>query len=282
MFTTIINDCQDDNARGRQESRIASLLQTSTSFIGVQSDLEAGLHLLDVLDATEGRPGIVLLNVAPRGGHAIRWENGTPFAYFWYHDTLVIGSVDGYTFAGAKRVGVLPPELHLLDTHTASTTMYQHGFISEQAMNHIPYTQFRSFDFTPRVAAFVWHGHHIPTTSFATDTVPTLPPAIWHIDSFGNAKTTLLPEDIDVTDTTETRFGDLHYIEQLRDVPDAGHALVSGSSGVHDARFVELVAQRGNFSAKAHARIGDDVFIDTNHAQSATGNQTSRVRDAQD
>ena len=51
MFTTFINDCKDDNARARQTSRVGSLLKTNLSFIGVDSDLEAGMQLIDIIDA---------------------------------------------------------------------------------------------------------------------------------------------------------------------------------------------------------------------------------------
>lgn len=272
MFTTIINDCKDDNARGRQESRISSLLDTTTSFIGVNSDLEAGMHLLDILDATEGRPGIVLLNVAPRGGHATRWENGTPFAYFWYRETLVVGSVDGYTFAGAKKAGILS-DLELFDTHTGAQAMLEAGFIDTVAANHIPQTQFRSFDFTPRIAAFLWQQHTVPSTPYAAEEVADLPFAVWHIDSFGNAKTTLLPADLDNLETaTKTQFGELPYAPQLRDLPDHTNGLVRGSSGLGDQRFLELIEQRGNFSETNHVNIGDAIFAADNYAQSATGN----------
>lgn len=272
MFTTIINDCKDDNARSRQESRVSALLETATSFIGVNSDLEAGMHLLDILDATEGRPGIILLNVAPRGGHATKWENGTPFAFFWYHQTLIVGSVDGYTFSGAKKVGILP-DLELLDTHTGAAAMQEAGFIDATAAKHIPATQFRSFDFTPRIAAFLWHEHYVPSTSYAANEVADLPLAVWHIDSFGNAKTTLLPTDLESLDhPTSTRFGDLLYTPQLRDLPDHTNGLVRGSSGLSDQRFLELIEQRGNFSAAQHVEIGDAIFNTTNYAQSATGN----------
>lgn len=272
MFTTIINDCKDDNARSRQESRLNSLLDTATSFIGVNSDLEAGMHLLDILDATEGRPGIILLNVAPRGGHANRWENGTPFAFFWYHETLVVGSVDGYTFSGAKKVGILP-DLELLDTHSGAEAMLTAGFIDAVAAEHIPETQFRSFDFTPRIAAFLWHKHTAPSTTYSAAEITDFPPAIWHIDSFGNAKTTILPTELaDLEVPVDTRFGALSYTQQLRNLPDHQPGLVRGSSGLHEHRFLELMVQRGNFSHVNHALIGDNVYTDQNHARSATGN----------
>lgn len=269
MFTTIINDCKDDNARGRQESRVASLLLTGLSFIGVESDLEAGMQLVDVLDATEGRKGLVLVNVAPRGGHTTKWENGTPFGFFYYGETLILASVDGYTLAAVKQLGLLT-ELSLLDTHTGAETMLAAGFISDIAAKQIPTTQFRSFDFLPRAGAFILNGNHLPTTPHDLSLIPELPNAIWHIDNFGNCKTTLTTDDINLSGNTITRFGELPYFEQLRNVPDDAHALVHGSSGIKDTRFIELMAQRASFARIHQAKIGDGVFTEESYFRKAT------------
>ena len=268
MFTTIINDCKDDNARGRQESRLASLGATGLSFIGVDSDLEAGMQLIDVLDATEGRPGLILVNVAPRGGHTTQWENGTPFGYFWYHDTLVVASVDGYTLSAVKSLGIVS-EIQLLDTHTAAAAMQEAGFITEGAAKHIPLTQFRSFDFIPRAGVFLFKGNELPNETYSLANTPELPKAVWHIDNFGNCKTTLTKYDVKPGETL-TRFGELPFHAQLRDVPDAAEALTEGSSGLGEARFLELVIQRGNFARIHGVKIGDDVYREETYFRKAT------------
>ncbi len=269
MFTTIINDCKDDNARGRQESRIASLLETGLSFIGVESDLEASMQLVDVLDATEGRTGLVLVNVAPRGGHTIKWENGTPFGYFKYGETLVVASVDGYVLSAVKKLGILK-NFSLLDTHTSAETMLAAGFIDEVAAKQIPTTQFRSFDFIPRASVFMALGNTLPSTDYSLDNIPDLPKAIWHIDNFGNCKTTLLTEDINLDSFTQTHFGGLSYFEQLRNLPDGEVGLVHGSSGISDTRFIELMSQRHSFANTHNVKIGDDVFSDQSYFRKAT------------
>ena len=269
MFTTIINDCKDDNARGRQESRLASMLETGLSFIGVESDLEAGMQLIDVLDATEGRKGLVLVNVAPRGGHTIKWENGTPFGYFYYGETLVLASVDGYTLSAVKQLGLMT-EVFLLDTHTSAESMLKAGFISELAAKQIPTTQFRSFDFTPRAGAFLIKGNTLPTTPHDLSLIPDLPKAIWHIDNFGNCKTTLTTEDISLDKMTNTRFDELPYFEQLRNVPDGAQGLVHGSSGIKKTRFIELMAQRTSFARIHQAKIGDGIFTNESYFRKAT------------
>lgn len=269
MFATIINDCRDENARGRQESRLASLLPISPTFIGVDSDLEAGVQLIEVLDATEGREGLVLVNVAPRGGHTTKWENGTPFAFFYYHHTLVITSVDGYALSAVKAFGIAE-EVSLLDTHSAAAAMLAAGFIDAIAAEQLPTTQFRSFDFTPRVGAFILQGNTVPATPHALQDIAPLPHAIWHIDNFGNCKTTLTEQDLDGASSLVTRFGTLPYIPQLRDVADGSAAMTRGSSGLRDRRFLELVVQRSSFTSTHNAQIGDDVFTDQNYFHHAT------------
>jgi len=268
MFTTLITDCYDDNARVRQTSRIASLITTDVSLLGVDSDLAAGMQLIDVLDATEGRPGIILVNIAPRGGHTTKWENGTPFGYFWHHDTLVISSVDGLALAAAKKLGLVS-EVQLLDTHTTAEVLLREGLISAEAAAHMPVTQFRSFDFTPRAGVFLFNGGQLPSEPYGLENISDLPPAIWHIDSFGNCKTTLLPEDI-TTDATETRFGTFPYTVQLRNLPDTTTSLIRGSSGLGTTRFLELMTQRRNFATAHNAKIGDNIFTAENHAVRAT------------
>ncbi|MCA9354751.1 MAG: hypothetical protein KC877_04495 [Candidatus Kaiserbacteria bacterium] len=269
MFATIINDCRDTNARARQTSRLASLLGVNVSFVGVESDLEAGVQLIDILDATEGRPGVILVNVAPRGGHTTKWENGTPFAYFHYHDTLVLTTVDGFALSAVKSLG-LATEVNLLDTHTAADAMLAAGFIDEDAASRIPITQFRSFDFTPRVAAFLFTGHEVPHTSYSLSEVPDLPPAVWHIDNFGNCKTTLTEKDLSDSTELTTRFGTLPYITQLRDVPDSKDAVITGSSGIKTHRWLELVCQRSPFATSHQVSIGDDIFEDKSYQTTAT------------
>lgn len=269
MFTTIINDCRDDNAKGRQMSRVASLIPGAISYVGVDSDIEAAIQLIDILDATEGRAGVILVNVAPRGGHTTQWENGTPFAYFWHHETLIISTVDGFALSGAKKfLGITA--VNLLDTHAAAKAMEEAAFLTEDAAFRLPSSQFRSFDFTPRVGAFMAKGNEVPSEPYPLDTIPDLPAAIWHIDNFGNCKTTLTREDAAHQEHLETRFGTLPVIPQLRNVPDEADAVTVGSSGIGNTRFLELVSQRKAFAKHHGAQVGDDVFEEKSHFVTAT------------
>ena len=259
MFTVIINDCRDENARGRQATRINSLIDTHTSFIGVDTDIEAGVNLIEILDATQGKRGIILMNVAPRGGHTRQWENGTPFGYVWYHETLIVGSVDGLRFSGLKKFG-LAEEIKVLDTTTAAAAMSAAGFIDEVAAAYIPHTQFRSFDFTPRVAAFIFLGNEVPHTPMPIAEIPDLPPAVWWIDNFGNCKTTLTEQDVVGKTELETRWGIFPVHAQLKNVPDQETAFTIGSSGLPGNKFVELVIQRASAAKQYDVLLGDEVF----------------------
>jgi hypothetical protein len=259
MFTVIINDCRDENARGRQAARITSLIDTHTSFIGVETDIEAGVNLIEMLDATEGKRGIILMNVAPRGGHTRQWENGTPFGYVWYQETLIVGSVDGLCFSGLKKFG-LAKEINVLDTTTGAATMLAAGFIDEVAAAHIPHTQFRSFDFTPRVAAFIFLGNEVPHTPMPIANIPDLPPAVWWIDNFGNCKTTLTERDVVNKTELETRWGTFPLHTQLKNVPDQETAFTVGSSGLPGNKFVEFVIQRASAAKQHGVAMGDQVF----------------------
>jgi hypothetical protein len=269
MFTTIINDCRDDNAKGRQMSRVASLAEGAISFVGVDSDIEAGIQLIDILDATEGRPGMILVNVAPRGGHTTKWENGTPFAYCWHHETLIISTVDGFALSGVKKFLGLEA-VNLLDTHSAARAMEEADFLPEDAAFRLPSSQFRSFDFTPRVGVFLAKGNPVPSEPYSLENIPDLPAAIWNIDNFGNCKTTLTREDVAHQEHLETRFGTLPVIAQLRDVPDGTDAVTVGSSGIGNTRFLELVTQRKHFASHHGAKVGDDVFEERSHFVTAT------------
>jgi len=270
MFTTIINDSRDDNARARQTSRVGSLMNTSLSFVGVDSDLEAGMQLIDILDATSGREGLILVNIAPRGGHTTKWENGTPFAYFWYNQTLIISSIDGYALSAIKKLN-LADKVNLLDIHEVSEIMQKNNFISKDEASRIPFSQFRSFDFIPRAGVFMAQGNHLPSTPYELKDVPDLPPAIWNIDSFGNCKTTLAADELSKEKSVSTRYGNLPHYNKLRDVPDETTAVVKGSSGIYDTRFLEILTQRKNFAKTSGAKIGDDIFTEKSYFKKATG-----------
>src|SRR3989338_1340128 len=171
MNITIINDCRDANAVGRQIARTTSLFDSPVSFVGVTSDIQAAGNIIDILDAIEESPGIILVNVAPRNGKAKKWENGTPFGYFWYKNILVLASIDGLTLSLVKKLN-LTEFINILDVPTSLGEMI-------------------AADFIPKNKA-------AKSTRSPIEEFETAPQAIWWIDNFGNCKTTVLPEEINV------------------------------------------------------------------------------------
>lgn len=260
MHATIINDCKDDNAKGRQVARTASLLQGPVSFVGVGSDLEAAGNLIDVLDAYGEAEGVILVNVAPRSGKAKQWPNGTPFGYFRYNNVLVLASIDGLTLSLVKKLAVTE-SVTVLDIPTVVTAWQEQGGLESELATHIINTQFRSYDFLPCAAAYLLQQEDLPGQSLHIADVEDAPAAIWFVDNFGNCKTTLTQSDLTGKSPVETRFGALLYYDRLKDVPDHTAAIITGSSGLCDKRFLELVVQGGS-AAKTFKCVSGSMLFD--------------------
>lgn len=251
MFVTIINDCKDSNAFGRQATRAAALFDAHTQTIGVSSTLEAAGNLIDVLDASEGKRGVVLVNVAPRNGEAKKWENGTPFCYFYYQDTLVVSSIQGLTLSLVKKHALIH-SVRLLDIPTVIDAVIKNGMLPKETGEKIITSQFRSYDFLPRVAQWIMNKIPIPHTLYPLANIPQAPRAVWLTDNFGNCKTTLLPHDLPFYPgkRVQTKAGTFPCFRYLKDVPNGKEALIVGSSGLGKERFLELVIQGGNAAEK--------------------------------
>ena len=268
MNLTIINDCRDENAKGRQVTRAISLFKCPVSFIRVENDLEAAGNLIDTLDALEENAGVVLVNVAPRNGSGKKWPNGSPFGYFWYKKILVVSSVDGLTLSLIKKFK-LCKKIIVLDTRKTLEKFAKEKVIPEELVDYIAKSQFRSYDFLPRVGTYLAKGKKLAGEKLSIEGIPNAPKAIWWIDNFGNFKTTLLSEDLNpplsrfnLDNGIETKFGKLPYYNRLKEVPDRKVAIITGSSGLGEKRFLEIVVQDVNGSArnKFNASVGDSIF----------------------
>lgn len=260
MHIAIINDCHDDNVVGRQLARVASLLPgASVSFSGVgdYADLAAAGNLIDVLDAFEDREGAILVNVAPRHKEAKKWPNGTPFGYFRYNNVLVVASIDGLTLSLIKKLGLVEA-ITVMDIPTAASEMVKNGFITEEIAGYLSKTQFRSFDFVPRAAAYLLSGKSLQGTTLPLSEVADAPRAAWWVDNFGNVKTTMLPGEVGFEPGKDISFGTQTFncFERLKDVPDATPALIIGSSGIGEQRFLEIVVQGRRASDTFNLGIG--------------------------
>jgi hypothetical protein len=263
MFITVITDCRDGNAKARQETRYATLFPGAhISFIGTPSEIEAAGNLVDVLDAAGDAEGIIAVNVAPRHGKAKKYSNGTPFGYFRYKNILVVCTVNGSSLALVKKLGLMG-EVTVTDIRTVLT--YE-GFDAEM-VDFIADSQFRSFDYLPRLAEIVWRKGSTVGEVLPAEEIEVPDVAIWWIDSFGNCKTGLLPEDVGFAEGEEREITidglaiRATCYQQLRSVPDNHTALTCGSSGYGNKRFLELVVQ-GSSCAKhygLHVKDGFDV-----------------------
>jgi len=272
MFCTIINDCADNDAIGRQGTRVASLIGVAPTFVGVgtgltydnrhdPAEIEAAGCLIDVLDAAEGREGLVLVNCANRHSKGKKWPNGTPFGYFRYQKTLVVSTIDGYVLSLVKRLGLVQ-EVCLLDVPTVMQELAKKGIVTAEVAQHVSHTQFRSFDFTPRVGAYLIQGGEVPFEKLDISSIEDLPLTAWFVDNFGNVKTTILPIDVEfaVGDVLQTRWGEFPYYTQLKDVPNGERGCTMGSSGIEDKRFLELTIQGKSAARELKIAVGDLII----------------------
>lgn len=270
MFTTIITDCKKDNEAGRQITRFNSLGLGPTNLIGVESTfgdiptIEAGANLIDVLDATEGRRGAISVNVAPRGNKK-EGGNGNIFCYFFYKKTLIIASTKGYTLSLLPKFGITN-RVNKLDTDMVLQFGSKNNLIDLQMKEYISKSQFRSFDFVPKVVQWLLDGIKLPSTNLQPTTY-NLPPTIWCIDAFGNAKLTITKDELPCKDSPfkliKTNLGTFPYFERLKDVPKGVTAVFTGSSGFGNNRFLEIASQAisGSAAKKFNLRIGQEIRI---------------------
>lgn len=271
MFTTIITDCKEENEKGRQLTRWASLGFSNINLVGVDSNLgntstiEAAGNLIDILDAADGIEGVVFANVAPRGHIDEDGYNGTDFSYFYYKNTLVISTVRGYTLSLVKKFG-LTDAVSVVRLPEVLEKAHSLNLIDRFAVEHIKNSQFRSFDYVPRLARWILDGNQLPTETLELSTRADIPNCVWCIDAFGNAKTTISSKDIIFRhgDNVKTKFGEFYFYNRLKDIPNGKPGIYIGSSGINDSRFLEIAVQASNGSAaKAFGlKVGDEVIFE--------------------
>ncbi len=269
MQITIINDCCDQNAKLRQVSRAGSLFENcSVNCFGVKSDFEAAGFLLDAIDAFEGRSGVIIVNVARREGKGRKWKNGAPFGFFWHEKTLIaasIGGICGSALSLVKKTGLLK-EFFIMDIPEVLNSINEKE-LDNKTKKRIANSQFRSFDFLPRAALWLFSGRKLPCKKYDLSNIAVKKNHIWFIDNFGNIKTTIFEDELKINnDKVKLKINGkaekFNFYKQLRDVPDKSIAVVSGSSGVEEKRFAEIVLQGGNAGLKLKANVGMEIKID--------------------
>jgi hypothetical protein len=261
MFVTIINDCCDEGTMNRQVVRASILFPEShISHVGVSSysDLEAAGLIIDTLDAGEEGKGIILSNVAPRHGKAKKWPNGTPFGHLRIGDTHLFSTIDGVTLSLVHKYG-LADKVEVYDIPTVLDFAVKNGLLPEDRREMITNTQFRSYEFLPRVARWHLDGVALPYESHLLSDFQPTPLAVWFVDNFGNLKTTAWAEDLghEPGKTVITKFGEVVCYDRLKDVPNGQVGLTLGSSGLRGHRFVELVVQGQSAAEHFGAKVGD-------------------------
>lgn len=262
MFITVINDCRDQSAMGRQSTRLARLFPAvHISTVGIEnySEIEASGNLIDIIDASDGQDGIILVNAAPR--QKKQWPNGTPFGYFWYKKTLIVSTIDGFTLSLPKKFDLLT-DICLTDVLTVAEHMNKKGKLEDIKAATIARSQFRSFDYAPRLARWIFDKEDIPFKILKKEDIEDAPKTIWHIDNFGNAKTTLLAKDINHVAGVliEAKFGQIRAFNQLKDVPVGEAGITIGSSGFEDKRFLEIVVQGKSAKDKFNLCVGMKIL----------------------
>ena len=217
--------------------------------------------LVDVLDASNGSPGFVFVNIAPRNGEASeKWENGSPFGYLRYGDTRILATVDGYTLTLVRDILGLD-WCTIFNIPEVVNIGVQQGFISKPSARDIPLSQFRSFDFLPRLAQLIVHEVALPTTQYSLCGAPSAFGRIWLLDNFGNAKTTLRPDQVDFNPGEKVllAMGEVRCYCGLRQVSNGEPGLIIGSSGLEGQRFLELVIQGGSAARHFNLEVGSIV-----------------------
>lgn len=264
MFVTIINDCNSQNDFGRQATRIFRLfgrIPVITVSIEFGGTYAASGNLMDMLDASDGKVGAILVNAAPRHGQGKKWPNGTPFGYFYYKDTLIISTIDGYCLSMVKKLGLID-NLYLTDVPTVVDEMIKQKLLDPKLRDIIVKSQFRSFDYMPRLAKWLMDGLNVPRKEYSLKNIIDIPKAVWLVDGFGNCKTTILPHEVKHAPgkILKTKIGNLRCYDRLKDVPDGKPGLIVGSSGFGLKRFLEVVVQGKSAAKKFGLNVGSELF----------------------
>jgi hypothetical protein len=269
----IINDCDDPNARARQEVRFNGLFGVKPDFVELgaeEPDLEAAGQLVDTLGALQtpeafpSKRAVILVNVAPRGDDVReKWENGTPFCYARAGDTTVFSAFEGRALSLAARLGLVE-EVELLDIPEVTGSLVERGQLTSEEAKAIQNTQFRSLEFLPLAARLLIGNVTLPSEK-RRDIGRGVHNRAWLVDNFGNLKTTLLPEDIEFEEGRSVRLApglagqEVVCHERLTDVPTGQFALTIGSSGYGPHRWLELVKQKGRAADDLNLSVGSKI-----------------------
>lgn len=215
---------------------------------------------------------LVIVNVAPRQGNVERKDfssqgfssqgeqkNGASFWYFEYDWHTIFSTVDGYVLSLVKKLQILK-HFFIWDIPTVLEEALVAEEVSEEEKEHIMNSQFRSFEFLPRMA--IWmaeESFEIPTKRYNIEEIPDIWNKIWHIDNFWNCKTTILASEFKKEQITDPRFEDIKYKKHLNHVKKDEMAFTIWSSWFDLERFIEIVKWGWDSSDALDIYIWDEV-----------------------
>ncbi len=266
FFITVIQDSNDSGTKGRITTRIQKLFEgILPSFVSVEafSDLPAAGNLLDILDSSEGSEGVIILNTAPRHGEGKKYKNGIPFGYFYYKKTLVVTTINKSILSFVKKFNITN-KVNIFDIEEVMKFALENNLIEDWVAEKVINTQFRSFEFEPRAAFWLWNNYNLPFNEFYINeeeyNFEEEKGKIWLIDNFGNCKTTLLANDFQKGELIKTKIGNLKVYDHLSDLPNGEAGLVKGSSGLNKEKFIEVIIQGKRASDEFGLKIGEKII----------------------
>jgi hypothetical protein len=250
-------DCKDPNTLTRLTARLTVLFEgSSIHAAGIDSDIEASGCILDALDALRlsTKPAIIIGNLAPRADK--QYKNGAPFYIGHVGKTILIANRTCFTLLAKFR---LINTIYETDVETVCKK-----FLPIKEANRIASSQFRSFEYVPRLARWVYEKKKLPSLGYKIPKSDV--EQIWWVDNFGNCKTTITESELKkkiikgkVTLFLNGKKLILPFYQKLSDVPKGKRAIIIGSSGYADTRFTEITIQGKNASTTFKITSGTRV-----------------------
>jgi hypothetical protein len=185
----------------------------------------------------------------------------------------VVSTYEGHCLALARDFGIVN-EVELVDVPTVTAAAVAWGDLSAAEAEKINNTQFRSLEFLPLVAYWLWQGKPVPSQKRSLVELPGVKGQVWLVDNFDDVKTTLLPKGVDFKQGKSVTLANgetaICY-RRLADVPKGVTALTIGSSGYGRHRLLEVaIGHRGRAGSLHGFRVGSPVLAANGSTESGT------------
>lgn len=270
----VLQDCTDKNAQARVSAAVGIYFDGIPAYIPLEGPaglIEGSLDLLDMIDAARPLSGVeatgttvILCNAAPRASSHGKYPNGTPFGYFWANSsTLVVSTYNPELLSLVRRMGITD-HLQLMEVAEVMAWAAKQGLANTHEQEAVVNSQFRSLTFEPFAAwAILKYGEEVPSTHTPLEPSPAPTGKALRIDNFGNIWTDYLPADVAFKEggTLKLANGEVApCYRRLADVPPGELAVVIGSSGYAEKRFLMVTIQGGNAKARLGAHVGMPII----------------------